>query len=172
VVALGAATFPLRRLRPQGLKMYTVITHQSEGGSLFHLRQVQSGHPQITTFSLSPSVNDACLVFACLHASFSCLQSSTPSSFWSELGCDHDAETRIHECFQFQRTACCVRPSSPWAGVGEVVSRIWTGSSWPGAPSFHGEQETLAGRPFTALFIFGVDYMSTIMEYNSRLHIR
>jgi hypothetical protein len=63
------------------LKMYTVITHQSEGGFLFHPRQVQSGHPQITTFSLSPSVNDACLVFACLHASFSCLQSSTPSRF-------------------------------------------------------------------------------------------
>jgi hypothetical protein len=52
------------------------------------------------------------------------------------------------------------------AGVGEVVSRIWMGSSWPGAPSIHGEQETLAGRSFTASFIFGVDYMS-IMEYNS-----
>jgi hypothetical protein len=36
------------------------------------------------------------------------------------------------------------------------------GSSWPGAPSFHGEQETLAGWSFTASFVFGVDYTSTI----------
>ena len=28
----------------------------------------------------------------------------------------------------------------------------------------HGEQEMLAGRTFTASFIFGVDYTSTIMD--------
>jgi hypothetical protein len=52
-------------------------------------------------------------------------------------------------------------------GVGEVAPRIWIGSSWPGAPLFHGEQGRLAGQPFTTSFIFGVDYMSTIMDYNS-----
>jgi hypothetical protein len=42
-------------------------------------------------------------------------------------------------------------------------------ANWLGAPSFYGEQETLAGRSFTTSFIFGVE---TIMDYNSSLHIR
>ena len=119
-----------------------------------------------------PSMMHALSLRVCMP--LSCLQSSTvphPHFGPSWAGTTTRKPASMNG-FQFQRTACCVRPSSPWAGMGEVVSHIWTGSSWPGAPSFHGEQETLAGRSFTALFIFGVDYMSTIMEYNSRLHIR
>ena len=39
------------------------------------------------------------------------------------------------------------------------------------APSFHGEQEALAGRLFTASFIFGVDYIH-LDYYGSSLHVR
>jgi hypothetical protein len=54
----------------------------------------------------------------------------------------------------------------------EVASRCLlhaSGLARPGqcghrALSFHGEQERLAGRLFTAPFIFGVDYTSTIMD--------
>ena len=58
------------------------------------------------------------------------------------------------------------------AGVGDepIHTRYATVTgTWPGALSFYGEQETVAGRPFTTSFIFGVE---TIMDYNSSLHIR
>ena len=55
--------------------------------------------------------------------------------------------------------------------AGEVASRIWIGSSWPGAPSYHGERDTLAGWSFTASFIFGVhvDYYGLLFNFTHQV---
>jgi hypothetical protein len=56
----------------------------------------------------------------------------------------------VNECHGMRWARVC-------AGVGDEPIHT-RDATWPGTPSFYGEQKRLVGRSFTASFIFGVDY--------------